>query len=313
LPLSATTNFRQDMIDHIVQTLPHAAADRAELLAHPVDDLIAIYLNWVYRTIRPRPRRVHRSGELAVNPLASSHAAALAGIEADFAAGNDVTKYLSRSVAKDGFVGKVTLAAKGNRKRPVAKSPQFDLMLIDWGVHHLHLGTVVEADGFIQRTKPVLFAAVRADDVYFIDIFKHGDWSDQRAVEVLVGNWPDAELVHELKGASGLAHPVSKDDRKQLRENAINSFVEFNGKVYVGPGGMVANGLHLQARRTADRIMIALEEVEEKLTADPLFFDKKVSELGGATPAELSLKFVLADQGVGLYEPQLKLFLKLVN
>ncbi len=32
------------------------------------------------------------------------------------------------------------------------------LLMAEWGIHHLHLSTVMEADGFVRRTKDLLFA-----------------------------------------------------------------------------------------------------------------------------------------------------------
>ena len=49
-----------------------------------------------------------------------------------------------------------------------------DLLLFDWNIKHFHLGETIDADGFIQRTRDLLFAMVDEDNVYCIKIAPHG-------------------------------------------------------------------------------------------------------------------------------------------
>lgn len=53
-----------------------------------------------------------------------------------------------------------------------------DLMVADWGIHHLHLSSEIDSDGFVKRGGDLLFAAFGADDAYLIGIYQHlTDWA----------------------------------------------------------------------------------------------------------------------------------------
>lgn len=50
-----------------------------------------------------------------------------------------------------------------------------DMLFNDWGIYHLHLGTSFESDGFVKRTKNVLFLTKNRNEIYLIDVLPHGN------------------------------------------------------------------------------------------------------------------------------------------
>lgn len=87
-----------------------------------------------------------------------------------------------------------------------------DAMLFDWGIHHFHLGTIMDGD-FIERTGNVLYAVISQSTVYAIGINQHGHWVDK-------------EMLPTSKGI------------KKLRSDSINSFVQLSdGSCIMGRGG----------------------------------------------------------------------------
>jgi hypothetical protein len=48
-----------------------------------------------------------------------------------------------------------------------------DLLLNEWAIHHLHISTILQTNGFVKRGREVLFAAFRHDDAYLIDFLDH--------------------------------------------------------------------------------------------------------------------------------------------
>jgi hypothetical protein len=122
--------------------------------------------------------------------------------------------------------------------RGLADLDSQDMLLNDWGIHHLHLGTKIEADGFVERSGPVLFARFTRDAAYLIAVLKHGSWSCQDFVRVLHRNWPDSISAYRIQGAQGLEQQTSDADIAALRKHAINVPVAVEpGAVYLGMGG----------------------------------------------------------------------------
>ena len=66
-------DLKSDLRRLILQNLPHDRSDPkvvAELAAADIGELAIIYLNWLSRLIRPAPRRISKSAQLAANSLA---------------------------------------------------------------------------------------------------------------------------------------------------------------------------------------------------------------------------------------------------
>lgn len=65
-------------------------------------------------------------------------------------------------------------------------------MLNDWGIYHLHLGTTIQSDGFVEQDNDeLLFARITPTKFYLINVMKHGDWERKLIVEILHSNWPE--------------------------------------------------------------------------------------------------------------------------
>src|SRR6185295_1697726 len=132
---------------------------RHELMAlghtPPADDIetAAHYVNLQRRRVRLRGRTVSIAEGLIVPAHQRDAFDALLG---KMSTGEDLNPHLSRSVLRDANYD--------------------DALLNDWGMHHFHLGTRFEADGFVERTDDVVFAIVHWDRVYVAGIGRHGEW-----------------------------------------------------------------------------------------------------------------------------------------
>lgn len=119
------------------------------------------FFNFIRRTVDPRPRRIHQATQFHCPPELRR---GIDLLKAKIEAGSDVGPNLSRKL------------------KDVSDT---DLLLADWGVHHFHLGEIIEADGYVNRTGPLLFARVDADDFYMIDVRAHGAWSRQEFLQII--------------------------------------------------------------------------------------------------------------------------------
>lgn len=120
--------------------------------------------------------------------------------------------------------------------RTTKSTEKHDLMLYEWGIYHFHLGMSVEADGYMERTKDVLYAYIKGNDIYIIGILEHGKWSDKDLIEVIHKYYPESIADNKMENAV-LETQFNAEDRKQLRKARINMAVQMNdGTCYIGPG-----------------------------------------------------------------------------
>ena len=144
----------------------------------------------------------------------------LAEIEEKIESGDDLAPHLSRRLVNPHYK---------------------DDLLNHWGLHHLHLGTSIESDGFVQRTKHLLFCRFEDENAYFIDVLPHeGAWTLQRLVEEIHDNWPDTIRRHRFQ--NGTADFLSDTHVKVLRSKNTNHCVSVrDGTVYLPLGGGVTS------------------------------------------------------------------------
>ncbi len=213
-------------------------------------NLMIDYRVWRGRFIQPLPRTVHRSDEFMKSPKRQAHAAALEVVETKIATGEELNAHLSTRVSHP---------AGGDSTMPPSKHADRDLLLAEWGVHHLHLSTEMRKDGFTSRTADVLFVVFREADAYLLGIFdhpQHENWAAENIFAVMVRNWSDAGLVLKSNFAIGLSQEYSDDDRLELRKAGMNSALQVDGKVYSPSGGGIAlDGTPLLEVQAAQQFM----------------------------------------------------------
>lgn len=286
-----------DLRSEILAALPHRPEDRAALGAMATSHLLIAYWNWMNRGPPQLQYKIHRSTELDDNPLTSAepYRTALQHIVQLLEAGSTVTPHLSRGIA---FGFDPNQGTKKNLKR----RRDLDLMLNDWGVHHLHLSTSIEADGFVTRTRPLLFAAFRGSDAYLIDILDHSGWASDAIPLTILHNWPSAGLMHELKGFLGAGEAYSANEKLALREAGIETPFEFEGKTYLFRSGLTTAGTSHLAVRGAGQLLDTIAAFEKLLRDRPHYIAETLTEGGVTPPPEPDLHFVFLQSGYGVVE-----------
>jgi hypothetical protein len=154
------------------------------------------------------------------------------------------------------------------------------LLINDWQVHHLQLSLEVQSDGFVKRTGPLLFGVFVPRNAYLIDIVEHGGWTREHVLTTIAKEWPDAGIVHEVKGALGLARQHADEERKVLRSNAINVFFEYGGKVYMPAGGLSTAGTSIAATMSADRVLRSIEWFWQEIQTNPDWIKNELTRIG---------------------------------
>lgn len=204
--------------------------------------LHSIYATWRGRVPAAMPRSVHVSAELLANPERIPCGAGLWAVVREIAEGADLRPRMSTAIGCAYVYEPPPLLARRRRGR------QHDLLLADWGIHHLHLspGHGPNSPEFVGRTGRVLFTAFVGCDAYLIDLRPHesdgANWSELAILETVVRNWPEAGIVQSSEYVLGLKGGNWTDDqRKALRAAGISGGVEIDGRVW-SPGGQSLMG-----------------------------------------------------------------------
>jgi hypothetical protein len=290
---SLATQFEADLRSQVLSELPHDAKDRGSLDRLPTGNLLIRYFNWLRRLVPQCPRQLLVSTELAASPKRLDHVQGFDLLSRTIAAGGDLTPYLSRGVL---------IGWKLNPGKPLKAQRDLDLLVSDWGVHHLHLGTTLESDGFIARADDLLFAVFTPNSAYALDILPHGSWHKRHLLEVIARNWPGSGLLHELKGVA-MERPLGEAQSKQLRQGGVSSPVEIDGRTYFPKGFLSMAGTSLWATDQSNQIMHAIRQVAEA----PRLIEDAVKNL----PEQHSWRFIFHEGAYGVLEQTTGTFVRL--
>jgi hypothetical protein len=152
---SLVNALRDELRRYLLEVLPDDSS--GELQQLPLTELVIIYLTWRGRFISAHPRRVLVSAELQASDLGADQQG-FARLVEKIERGTDLTPHLSKSVTTAYLPSTVAATKKTHQLR------DRDQMISEWGIHHLHLGTEVAANGRVGRTPRLLFGYF-ADDV----------------------------------------------------------------------------------------------------------------------------------------------------
>lgn len=142
--------------------------------------------------------------------------------------------------------------ARGKDLMPRASRKQFqnnhtDNLLLDLGIHHLHLGREKIKTKYhkeiIEGTSNLLYIYLHQDTAYVLGIFDHSYLSNDHLFEIIAASWPELLDGFNLNREDITAINISSIDRGKLRKVGINTPYFYNGKAYFGiGGGFVASG-----------------------------------------------------------------------
>ena len=254
-------DIEQDLRDAVLGLLPHDPADRTGLQKWSAHNLLTTLHNWWSRLIPAMPRRVHRSNTLALNQAMRKWgtASGVARVVRKIERGEDLTPHLSTRIQT------THEPVDGSKWRA-----DLDLMLNHWGIHHLHLGHELRADGHVDRTGDLLYAAFTPTDAYLIDVRPHGHWASQDLIAIVARNWPDAGIIHRARHATGLAgEPPTDDDVADLRKAGVNTGpIPVDGHLWWMGSGLTLAGASLASSRWAMAVIAQAQHAAGLIAGD---------------------------------------------
>lgn len=290
-------DFEQDVRDEIIKYLPHNRNDQAEvdrLRALPTDRLLTYYLNWRDRLIHTRPRSVLLSRELTSRSLYAARRKDVENLLAKMRSGGDLNPHLSERIL-DGYIPR-------DKKNPLRDNRSLDLLLNDWNMHHLHISQGMKSSGFVERDDPLLIVIIRDDIAFVVDLVVHGSWSDQSLVEIVVENWPKANLFVRLSGVTASRQSLKSSERSQLRRAGLATHIEINGELYIpATGGISTAGTSTRAAMAGNAIRRTLNLYERDPALLVKAFETQADFAGTAWPEypDFRFRFIVTSAGFG--------------
>lgn len=204
-------------------------------------ELMMYYFTICMRIVKTKPRRVHEAAGIVVPP---SRQAGYDALKEKFVRGVSVLPHMSKQI-------------KGLKFQ--------DKMLFDWGIHHFHLGTLVDADGFVKQYDEIVYAIVEENDVYFINVLDHEHWSDRNLLEIVLANWSHLLASFRLDGE--LVTNFTSEQVEELRKSNVNTALTLSdGHGYIGRGmGLTSAGTSSSAALDANHMIRDLKRIEKDI------------------------------------------------
>jgi hypothetical protein len=259
--------------DYVMALRSNLAASGFHIAGTESDDSIVIgFFSWQKRMVPAVPRKIHRAREFTcpaefVRPVSQ--------ITAAIECGQDVIPYLSKTI------------------RDLDYS---DLMLNDWGVHHMHLGESFDSSGFITRTGPLLFLHFSDADAYYINVYPHSAWSKQEIVSIVHKNWPNLIKRFRVGNVLDLAREATDEDINTFRGSHINPMLKLDdGTIYAPIGlGSMSDG-------TAVDVMMNVTKMRRHFRIAEKAVKEAVAHASEQFTGHAKLRFILEMNGPNAY------------
>lgn len=198
------------------------------------------------RLISARPRKVKASKTLQARVLSPDIEKVVAAIARRSKEGEVLCPFLSKQIGK---------------------LETHDLLLNDWGIHHLHLGSDVPGpDGYVKRSPQLLWVLVRDETLHMIDVTDHHGFADADLVEIVHAEWPATIERWRAEPLSGSDVPI--ETRKLIRKKGLSALLTTrDGAVYFPPGGgYMTSGLSSRILTDSDLMLDQIDWLQRELT-----------------------------------------------
>lgn len=291
----AEIDFEADIVSGIEKLIPAGVRGRNSVSSMSADEAWHAYANWTSRLVAPMPRTVRVSRELESALPGLPDAIAVRTVLDEIANGIDLQPRLSKRI--------LSFHDAKRSRAPINQRSDLDLMLNDWGVHHLHLGAHRPGEDFTERSANLLFVSFIGSNAYAITVMPHNDWSNEQVLQVIAENWPGEEgVIYASKGIVGLAETVAPGDRKALRNAGVSVLYEHNGTVFMPRGGLTTGGTSMLLGSKAAAELNYIRQVERLLSEAPERLDAYLRVATGTPVAKTEWHLDVVDDMWAIHE-----------
>ena len=147
------------------------------------------FMNWQSRLVHPHPRQVNIADGFNNLPDVQAKLPQVAALLGSIHRGDDLSAHLSRDT-RQGYC----LHPPGRKN-----GKDFDLLLNEWGIHHLHVSPT--------KGRELLYVIFGRGVAFVLAVTPHGAWTSRSLVETTVRSWPGQRLFVPLSVLPGKAFP----------------------------------------------------------------------------------------------------------
>lgn len=176
-----------------------------EIQTFNFEKLLDIYLNLLDRLLICSKANVFMSKEIRYNAKYQKYKKEIFKLKRLFENGSSIRPFLS------------------DRINNLIYNKSEDGLLLDWGLHHIHFYPTDKRKN--KNDNDILFILKQDNNIYFIDIFTHGDFHNYRALEIVHNNWKNALNLYRLKGITPSI--FTEENFKNLRKYNVGYTIGF--------------------------------------------------------------------------------------
>jgi hypothetical protein len=237
------------------------------------------FMNWQSRLVHPHPRHVNKAIGFDSLPTVRTNRPAVEALLSSLVRGDEVDRHLSRDVSQ------------GYCMHPAAQKdgPDFDLLLNEWGIHHLHLGRSPKQGGRRARSNELLYVIFGRRVAFVLAVAPHGAWASRRLIEATVGSWPNQGLFVALNVIPGRGW--TEDEHRRLRKTGLTAATVTNDQAWISgvTGGMTSALVSNRISKETGKLLRCVHQA----TQQPEHLDRQLKDnaaLNGVCwPAEPSI------------------------
>jgi hypothetical protein len=235
----------------IAQSIPCDPKEvRPDLRAMTLPSLLILFIGWRDRFIAPRPRKVLTWDRFLRDDGVKQHFPAIQKLQCRIAAGEDLTPFLSKDIARYGYV-RPKIGNDGKRRGVEWRDK--DYALNAYGVHHLHLSDRIRRNGWSRRTEELLYISFDRESAFLVMVGDHDSFDDGSLAEAVAEM--RAASGEEIKGISGTEYTSA--ERNVLQRHGFATVAQVGDKVVLG-AVLSSAGTSFFHTRHADRILLTI-------------------------------------------------------
>ena len=214
-------DFLYQLSAEMIRLLPtRSRREKDAFAALDIDEQAWRFLNWQSRLVHPHPRQVNVADGFDKLPAVHANRAAVDALLDKLARGDDVGGHLSKDVMQ-GYC----IHPPGRKD-----GPDFDLMLNEWGIHHLHLDSS-PGTGLKPLTGDVLYVILGRAAAYVLTVAPHRAWTSRQLIAAAQRTWPHQGLFVPLGMMPG--RDWTESEHKGLRKAGMTVAAVQDGKPWI--------------------------------------------------------------------------------